>query len=286
MIRSITGTIRWAPWLLAVVWLAPGPRASEPPTAAAGAPYVPSPHSIVADLLELAEIRPDDLVVDLGSGDGRIVLTAAKVFGARGLGVEIRRDLVQQSRAAAVQQGVADRVRFVQQDLFDTDLSDATVVTIYLLPETVNRLRDKLLWELPPGARVLSHDYPIQNWQAEQVVELEHEAKLDVTGVTRTVLYLYRVPADVHGRWTVQVPGAVAGEPLAVEFAQRVTDVLGRARVDGRLTPLEDVSIRGRHLTFTIAERGITFTGQIDGSSMNGTLQGSGVRGRWRATRS
>src|SRR5690606_6007711 len=99
----------------------------------------------------------------------------------------------------------SDRVRFVREDLFTTDLSAATVVTLYLVPDMLERLRAKLLLELEPGTRVLSHDYPIPNWRSERVVRFDHPAKLEVTGVTRTVLYLYQVPAEVHGHWVAEV---------------------------------------------------------------------------------
>lgn len=132
-----SGPFRYAAALLAAMLL-PGcdPGDADAPTA----PYIPSPDGVVAELLELADVGPDDHVIDLGSGDGRIVLTAAKVFGASGMGVEIRPDLVELSNNAAREQGVADRVEFVVQDLFDTDISPASVLTMYLLPEMVNRL--------------------------------------------------------------------------------------------------------------------------------------------------
>src|SRR5438105_15399542 len=117
------------------------------PTKDAG-PYVPSPQSVVADMLRYAEVGPNDFLVDLGSGDGRIVLTAAKVFGARGFGVEIKEELVKRANEAAQQEGLAERVKFVKQDLFKTDISQATVVTMYLLPDTVNLLKEKLLTDL------------------------------------------------------------------------------------------------------------------------------------------
>jgi hypothetical protein len=249
------------------------------------APYVPSPRSIVAEMLELAEVGAEDHLIDLGSGDGRIVLTAAKVFGASGLGVEIREDLVELSRRAAMLHGVADRVRFVRQDLFETDLSEATVVTLYLLPETVNRLRGKLLWELAPGTRILSHDYPIDDWPAERVVHLEHQDKVEVTGVARTNLYLYRVPADVDGRWRATVPAGVSTGPLDLEFAQHLTLVRGRARVGEQLLPLVDVELAGLDIAFSLPGRVARFSGRIDNGVMAGTVEADGVRGRWRAER-
>ena len=121
-------------------------------------PYVPSPQSVVADMLKFAGVGPGDFVIDLGSGDGRIVRTAAQVYGARGFGVEIQDDLVRLSNEAARKEGLADRVKFLKQDLFKTDISQATVLTMYLLPNTVNMLSEKFQAELRPGTRILSHD--------------------------------------------------------------------------------------------------------------------------------
>ncbi len=140
-------------------------------------PYVSSPDSAVAAMLREAGVGQGDYVIDLGSGDGRIVRTAAKVFGARGMGVEIQQPLVALSNELARQEGVADRVRFVNQDLFKTDISAATVVTLYLLPHTVSRLREKLLDELRPGARVVSHDYAISGWRADRSFEMDLESR-------------------------------------------------------------------------------------------------------------
>src|SRR3989440_11778843 len=111
-------------------------------------PYVPSPESVVSDMLRYADVNEKDFLIDLGSGDGRIVLTAAKVFGARGFGVEIKEDLVKRANEAAHKEGLADKVKFVKQDLFKTDISQATVITMYLLPDVVNLVKDKLLTEL------------------------------------------------------------------------------------------------------------------------------------------
>jgi SAM-dependent methyltransferase len=157
-------------------------------------PYIPSPQSLVVDMLALAAVNADDFLIDLGSGDGRIVITAAREFGARGLGVDIDPALVAWANAAAQAEQLDGRVRFIEADLFETDLSEATVVTLYLLPETVNRLAAKLLRELRPGARVVSHDYPIEGWELAGFLERNHEEKIPITGVARTNLYLYRIP--------------------------------------------------------------------------------------------
>ena len=176
-------------------------------------PYVPSPKSVVADMLRYAEVGPSDFLIDLGSGDGRIVLTAAKIFGARGFGVEIKEDLVRRSNEAAQKEGLADRVRFLKQDLFKTDMSQATVITMYLLPDTVNLLKDKFLSELKPGTRIVSHDYPLTGWIPEKYVQMDLEDKVAISGVTTTLIYLYVVPAKVAGGWSAKVPASVSKGP-------------------------------------------------------------------------
>lgn len=134
--------------------------------------WVPSDLEVVMKMLEMAQVRPGDVVYDLGSGDGRIVIVAAQKFGARGVGVDLDGELIMRSRENAVKAGVADRVTFLQQDLFTTDLSEATVVTLYLFPEVNLRLRPKLRRELRPGSRIVSHDYDLGDWVPEKTVEV------------------------------------------------------------------------------------------------------------------
>ena len=136
-------------------------------------PYVPTPQPVVDKMLELAAITKNDVVYDLGSGDGRIVITAAKKYGVRGVGVDIDPERVKEANANAVLAGVADRVKFIEQDLFKTDLKEASVVTLYLLPEVNLRLRPKLWSELKPGTRVVSHAFDMGDWEPEQKVEVE-----------------------------------------------------------------------------------------------------------------
>jgi cyclopropane fatty-acyl-phospholipid synthase-like methyltransferase len=136
------------------------------------APYVPTPPEVVAEMLRGVGVGPADVVYDLGSGDGRIVIAAARDFGARGVGIELDAKLVQDSRDAAVKAGVADRVTFVWRDIFDVDLSPATVVTIYLFPEVNARLVPKLRRELRPGARIVSHQYPLGDWPVDRWIQV------------------------------------------------------------------------------------------------------------------
>ncbi len=145
--------------------------------------YVPTPMPVVETMLRLAQVTPQDVVYDLGSGDGRIVIAAAQKYGARGVGVELDPELVKRARAGAVKAGVQDKVTFSQADLFKTDLSEATVVTLYLSPSINLRLESKLRRELRPGTRIVSHRFPIGNWTPDQDVLVE-----------RTHVYFWTLP--------------------------------------------------------------------------------------------
>jgi SAM-dependent methyltransferase len=146
-------------------------------------PYMPTHEKVVAEMLKVAKVGKDDILYDLGSGDGRIVITAAKEFGARGVGVDIDPDLVREARENAVKAGVADKVKFLQQDLFETDIREATVVTLYLLPEINRRLRPKLLSDLKPGTRVVSHNHDMGDWKPDKTlrVRVPHEYVISKT---------------------------------------------------------------------------------------------------------
>jgi hypothetical protein len=246
-------------------------------------PYVPSPESVVADMLRYADVNAKDFLIDLGSGDGRIVLTAAKVFGARGFGVEIKEDLVKRANESAKTQGLADRVKFMKQDLFKTDISQASIITMYLLPDTVNLLKDKFKNELKPGTRIVSHDYPLTGWIPERYVQMDLEEKVAISGVTTTLIYLYIVPAKVEGNWTVQMPPAVSRAPATLSLRQNITRVSGSAKIDGQDVPLEDVVLRGDKLSFRFAGRKGEFTGQVRGNAIEGMFESGGSKSAWSA---
>jgi len=265
----------------AVILVSSFARAEDVKPVKDAGPYVPSPESVVSDMLRHAEVNSTDFVIDLGSGDGRIVLTAAKVFGARGFGVEIKEDLVKRANEAASKEGLADRVKFMKQDLFKTDLSQATVVTMYLLPDTVNLLKDKFLTELKPGTRIVSHDYPLTGWIPEKYVQMDLEDKVMISGVTTTLIYLYVVPAKVAGKWNAQMPPAVSRVPATLSLRQQLTRVSGSLRLDGKEVPLEDVKLRGDRLSFKVAGRKGEYTGLIKGNAIEGTFDG---KTPWSAT--
>ena len=268
--------------LLAALLFATSALAQDKEHVNAG-PYVPSPDSVVADMLKIADVGPKDFVIDLGSGNGKIVLTAAKVFGASGFGVEIQDKLVKESNESARREGVADRVKFVKQDLFKTDISQATVLTMYLLPNTVNMLKDKLLAELKPGARIISHDYPLSGWIPEKYVQMDLEEKVRISGVTTTLIYLYLVPAKVAGSWSAKVPANVAKAPVRLQLQQQLTKLSGVAFVDGKELALEEPKLRGTQISFRLPGRKTEFSGQVKGGTIEGLVDVGGVKSPWSA---
>jgi hypothetical protein len=170
-----------------------------PAAAADEVPFVVSPDSVTLAMLTAARVTNEDYVIDLGSGDGRIVILAARRFGARGLGIEINPELVTKSRENARKAGVDSRVSFREQDLFKTDLSPASVVTLYLLPEVNMQLRPKLL-HLRPGTRIVSHDFDMEDWEPDKTLTVDAPDKPIGLGKTSKV-FLWVVPARVEGLW-------------------------------------------------------------------------------------
>src|SRR4051812_253845 len=157
-------------------------------------PYVPTPWPILDEMLKLADIKKGEYLIDLGSGDGRLVIEAAKRYGAQGHGIDIQEPLVKLATENADKEGVSDRVRFVAGDLFQADLSRADVITVYLLPSIMNKLVPKLVKELKPGTRIVSHDYALEGMQYDRVLNFDFKEKLEISGTTTTVLYHYTVP--------------------------------------------------------------------------------------------
>lgn len=192
-------------------------------------PFITTPDNVTLAMLQLAELRTTDHLIDLGSGDGRIVILAAKRFGATGLGVEIVPELVQRSRNFARAAGVEARTRFVEQDLFTTDLSAATVITMYLLPDVNLKLRPALL-ALAPGTRIVSHDWDMGEWEPDRSLTVAAPDK--TIGREKTSrLHLWHVPAQVAGLWCSE------GVALRITqaFQKFAAEVDGAARTDGRI---------------------------------------------------
>lgn len=245
-------------------------------------PYVPTPHSIVEQMLALAEVGPNDLVVDLGSGDGRIVIAAAKQFGARALGVDIDRTLVAEAQEKAAKAGVAGRTRFVARDFFDTDLREATVLTLYLLPETNRKLVPKILAEMRPGSRVVAHRFAVGDWPPD--VQIVVDAAEDWSSTTaERWLYLWVVPARVGGEWEVEREGG--GQPFRLALTQAYQQVGGAATGGAGSVALDLAVLRGNEIRFIVPGKGPfagDYAGRIDGDTMSGDLNGGA---QWRAVR-
>jgi hypothetical protein len=246
-----------------------------PATAFPQVPFVPTPPDVVQRMLTLAKTGPNDYVIDLGSGDGRIVRAAARSFGARGFGVEHDSELVERSRELARRDGVSDKVAFMAQDLFETNVSDATVVTMYLLPEINLKLRPRLLAQLKPGTRIVSHDFDMADWAPDATVKLYSKEKYGGTGGESTI-YLWLVPANVAGRWTWRLE--IGGQPIDYELAaaQRFQKVDAKLRVGAQERPIEHIRLQGDRISFTVV-------GEINGSTVrqqfSGRAGGDGIEG-------
>jgi len=235
-------------------------------------PFITTPDQVTLAMLELAGVTAADRLVDLGSGDGRIVITAARRFGARGLGVEIVPALVQESRASARAAGVQARVEFREQDLFATDLAGATVVTMYLLPAVNLQLRPRLL-ALPPGTRIVSHDWDLGDWKPDRSVTIEVPEKA-VGREKRSNVHLWRVPALVHGLWCAPAAG--------LEVTQRFQHFSASLSVPGSAAPLAvvDGRIDGRRLE-AAGTQAVSF--ELDGDRLRLVPGAGGAVSPWPA---
>jgi hypothetical protein len=260
-------------------------RAAEQELERTGGPFVPTPQVVVDHMLRMANVGPKDFVVDLGSGDGVIVLTAASQLKASGYGVDIDPVLVKYANAEAKRLGIAERASFLVQDVFKADVSRATVITLYLLPSMMMNLRPKIFLESKPGTRVVSHDYNFDEWQPDDQVVLDVPEKEKVNGVPRATISLWIVPARVQGKWQVQVDG---GDRYDLTLRQKYQVVGGSAHAPGKDTKLSYAALRGEEINFTVIDGSArrTFTGKVNGDAMQGTVElGAGRLARWTAKR-
>jgi hypothetical protein len=218
-------------------------------------------------MLRLAGTVPADLVVDLGSGDGRIVITAAREFGARGLGIELDGTLVGKSRENALAAKVADRVAFVHGDVLLADISQASVVTIYLLPSLINRLQPRFLDELAPGTRIVSHAFAMAGWKPDRIEALRLAQRHPGQGDEST-LFLWVVPARARGTWQ--------GADWRLRIHQNFQEIELEAQRSGRPVAVTRASLSGRDIAWEA--QGMRFNGRIDGREMAGELTGNGEK--------
>ena len=223
--------------------------------------WVPTPQALVEKMMDLAKVTANDIVIDLGSGDGRTVITAAK-RGARALGIEYNPDMVELSKRNAAKEGVSGNANFIKADIFESDFSQATVITMYLLPQLNVKLRPKIL-DLKPGTRIVSHAFTMEEWTADQTDSFEG----------RTA-YLWIVPAKVEGTWQF-----AQGELTLKQLFQMVA---GTLKTGGNTLTIANGRLRGDQISFTVGNA--EYTGRVSGNTIQGTVKGS-TSGSWSATR-
>jgi SAM-dependent methyltransferase len=245
---SVIVTLAWAPT-----------RAQEAnpaaPADAAGVevhkdvPYVPTPEPVVDKMIELAKVTKDDVAYDFGCGDGRLVIAAVKAGAKHGLGVDIDPQRIKEANENAKAAGVTDKVDFQVKDLFTMDFKDATVLTMYLLPSVNMRLRPKILDEMKPGSRVVSHAFDMEDWEPEQTVTVEPGGQ---------TVYMWTVPAKVEGMHEVKLtptgPQAVNNIPATLNLKQAINKVTGTAKINGKESQISDGKLVGNTLTFGVAD--------------------------------
>ena len=229
--------------------------------------WVPTPYSLVENMLDLAKVTPQDFVMDLGSGDGRNVIAAAK-RGARAMGVEYNSDMVELSRRNAAKEGVSEKATFVQGDMYEADISQATVMALFLLPENMRRLTPKFL-ALKPGSRIVANAFGIDGWDPDKTERIEGDC-----GSWCTAL-LFIVPAKVAGTWKMP-----QGE-LALD--QKFQVISGTLTSGGKTVPIANGRMSGEQITFTAGD--VTYVGQVKGGTIQGRTKGS-TNGPWTASRS
>jgi hypothetical protein len=242
-------------------------------------PYLPSTTVAVDEMLRIANVGPNDLVADLGSGDGRVVISAARDYGARGLGIELDPKLVAESQANARAAGVESLVTFRQGDVLTADYQAATVVTLYLLPNLVEKLKPRLL-ELAPGTRIVAHDYGFKDWKPDRRLL-----------ISKSYL-LYVVPAKVGGRWRLSVSLPGGEREYDFQLKQTYQELYGGASVAGGYLPAFEARLEGERIAFVLVDGDTVhrFEGRAkSGLEIEGVVRsGSGrklTEGRWRATK-
>jgi SAM-dependent methyltransferase len=246
--------------------------------------FVPTDTTKVREMLTAAQVGSEDLVYDLGCGDGRIVIAAVKKYGARGVCVDIDPVRIRESKTNADTAGVTRRIEFVEGDLFEQDLSKATVVTLYLLPSLNERLRPKLFKELRPGTRIVSNAFDMGPWKADRTLNVKTNSGM------QSYAYLWILPADVSGEWRVEPGKRADGKAYTLDIKQKYQEVSGTASAAGKSLPLSGLVVKGDRLTFVIRNgggegAGLEFTGKVDGDRASGTTQGKGGGWSWTAVR-
>ena len=271
-------------------------------------PYVSTPDEVVAEMLRIANVDKDDVLYDLGCGDGRIVITAAKMYGCRGVGIDINPERIRESRENAIKAGVSDKVKFIQMDLFEAEFREASVVTLYLLSGVNLRLRPKLFLELSPGSRVVSHEFSMGKWEPDATSSVKAENYRDpylfnygdeqIADYWRNhKVYLWIIPGNVKGTWKLTIPDISGNDEFTLRFDQEFQRVRGQVLEGASAISvfIKDVKIRGNMLLFNLERKlkgrteSLHFEGIIQGNTMRGTMEIEGGPGKgkikWTARR-
>lgn len=260
--------------------------------------FVATPQPVVMEILKMARVTQNDILYDLGCGDGRIVITAAKVFGSRGVGVDIDPVRIQESEENARKAGVIDRVKFIQQDLFQTDISEATVVTLYLLPELNLQLRPKLFNELKPGTRIVSHEFDMGDWKYERMGTVYNSKiyyNFDMPDVKDLNFYYWVIPANAAGEWQWTMSRSMEKREYTLRIGQIFQEISGKVKFGKQESHIEEALLAGDHLSFMFREEVdgqkavMRFKGRISQDTIQGNVevQGGPIAGnyQWNAKR-
>lgn len=246
----------------------------EPGQVSKDSVWVTTPELMIRRLLQLADTTKDDIVIDLGAGDGRVPIYAAKHFGAHGIGIELEENLVQLGREKARRAGVAGRVRMIKQDLYEADLSKATVIYTFISPGVMDRLKPTLA-ALAPGTRIVSHQFTLGDWEPDEKVVVEGREG-----------YLWVVPASVEGTWRV----SIAGQDFRLNLKRQYQKLTATAEREGRAVQVLGARLRGLEIRFSVFDRdgsSRNYTGRLEGGRLAGTSSGWDGRGTaaWSAAR-
>jgi len=261
--------------VLALAFPAAAQKAYEPQVGQAGKDviWVPTPDEVVDRMLRMAQVTANDLVYDLGAGDGKIAIAAAKKFGARSVGIEYNPDMAKHAQGNVEKAGVAGRARILNGDIFATDFSQATVVTMYLLPALNLKLRPTIL-SMRPGTRVVSHSFTMEDWEADEISSMDGRRA-----------YFWLVPANVNGGWTLES----GSEKAELAFEQRFQKIDGTVGLGQTQGGLRDARLRGFNISFTYVDgNGVKrdYAGRVTGGRMEGSYRAdNGTEGRWTATK-
>ncbi len=247
--------------------------------------YVPTPEEVVAQMLQMARVNKDDVVYDLGCGDGRIVITAAKVFGARGVGIDIDPDRIKECNENARRVGVAHKVKFLQQDLFKADIREATVVTLYLLSELNLKLRPKLFSDLRPGTRIVSHEFTMDDWKPDSIgtvrdMKLYYNPNIPMQKDVN--FYYWVIPAQIAGTWRWSIPSSTGDQDYELRLTQTFQEINGSVRIAGREVAIADARLIGDQFRFAFRDDSnhkkivLRFIGRVSGDSIEGVVEVQG----------